>query len=655
MADDLIDRVANDLAAGRAVDWPAAIAAARSAEERGQLESLRQVQEIVRRLQSPGQPEAPNLNEATTIQPATPSVAVAETTAVGAWGRYQLVEEVGVGSYGSVYRALDPALNVDIAIKILHRQVDDNLLKERLLAEGRALAKVRHQNVVRVLGVEFNGVRAGLCTEFIYGETLEREVRARGTFSQAQAVEVGTAICQALAAVHRAGFLHRDVKARNTMRERDTGRIVLMDFGTGRDLQEELASTKIGIDGTAIYMAPEVLDGQPASHSSDVYSVGVLLYYVLTAAYPVEGGSLADLRAAHRDGLRTPLGDRRPDLSPSFIRVIERALAPKQKRYATPGALCEELEKTSIDRRAVWLKRLVVSATAFAATLGAVTLLGFITTMYLNSVLELKGFVDDGFVQWLKWGAISTLAPLFNVIAVLFAFTVILECNRLLTRVSTKVRDIERSGALLMHRCSLDDVTMLSSLSLIASGIALLGTCWYFAPLLRTLYDIRWGLSTVSADRLTLLSPDFQSYQLSYRKVFSLTSIACVILWYPVVRLAIRTRRLVPRRTALAGVVILVLSLVLLDFPYRLLSHDIDFDQVKWSGRSCHLLGRRGDDRLIFCPDLPAPRTRAVPASTIVADPPPVGDNEPTPGTQEAKRKRSIFKFLIKQDRRAVG
>ena len=652
MADDLIDRVANDLAAGRAVDWPAAIAAARNVQERGQLESLRQVQEIIRRLQSPGQPAAPNLVEATTIPPATPSVAIAETTAAGAWGRYQLVEEVGAGSYGSVYRALDPALNVDIAIKILHRQVDDHLLRERLLTEGRALAKVRHQNVVRVLGVEFNNDRVGLCTEFIHGETLEHEVRTRGTFSQAQVVEVGIAVCQALAAVHRSGFLHRDVKARNTMRERDTGRIVLMDFGTGRDLQEELASTKVGLDGTAIYMAPEVLDGQPASHSSDVYSLGVLLYYVLTAAYPVEGGSLADLRAAHRDGLRTPLGDRRPDLSPSFVRVIERALAPKQKRYATPGAFCEELEKSSTDRRVAWLKRLVVSATTFAATLAAVTVLGFITTDYLNSVLELRGFVEEGFLQWLKWGGKSTLGPMVIVAFVLFAFTVILECKRLLTRMSTKFRDVERAGALLMHRCSLDDVAVLSSVALLVSSVALLGACWYFAPLLRTLYDVHQGLSTVPADRLTWLSPDFQAYQLSYRKTFSSVAIACVALWYPAVRLASRTRRPVPRGTALAGIAILALALVLLDFPYRLLSHDIDFTQVSWSGRSCHLLGNRGDARLIFCPDLPTPRIRAVPASTVIADPR-VYDYKP--GSAEAKRMKSIFKFLAKQDRRVAG
>src|SRR5262249_20685811 len=150
------------------------------------------------------------------------------------WGRYRLIEEVGSGTFGAVYRAQDSMLDLDVAIKVLHRHFDDEVLKQRLVEEGRALAKVRHNNVVRVIGIEVNDDRAGLSMEFIQGETLESEVRDRGTCSLSQAAEIGKAVCQALAAVHQAGFIHRDVKARNIMRERDTGRIVLMDFGTGR-------------------------------------------------------------------------------------------------------------------------------------------------------------------------------------------------------------------------------------------------------------------------------------------------------------------------------------------------------------------------------------------------------------------------------------
>ena len=231
--------------------------------------------------------------------------------------------------------------------------------------------------------------------QFIRGETLETEVRTRGTFSEPQTVEVGKAICQALSAVHRAGFVHRDVKARNIMRERDTGRIVLMDFGTGRELDQELTSGAIGIAGTAIYMAPEVLAGQPASPCSDVYSVGVLLYYLLTAKYPVEGDSLQELRAAHMVGRRTPLSDRRPDLGGPFVHVLERALAANpQQRHSTPGALFEELERVTVGPRSVWPKYLIIAASALVGTALGLIGLGVVNTRYFNAALGRSDIQD---------------------------------------------------------------------------------------------------------------------------------------------------------------------------------------------------------------------------------------------------------------------
>jgi serine/threonine protein kinase len=643
MGDELIDRVANDLASGRHVDWTAAIASARSAAEREQLESLKIVSQIGRSAPYPGEP---TLDPKTTAWSRTTVAPTADNSPEREWGRYRLVQEIGAGSFGSVHRALDPALDLDIAIKILHRHVSDHLLKEQLLREARALAKVRHHNVVRVLGVEFKGERVGLCTEFIEGETLENEVKQRGTFSQSQAVEVGTALCQALSAVHRAGFVHRDVKARNTMRERDTGRIVLMDFGSGRDLEEELASRNIGVEGTALYMAPEVLAGEPASFSSDAYSVGVVLYFVLTGAYPVEADSLDDLRAAHRDGLRTPLGDRRPDLAPSFVRVVERAIASKQKRYARPAALCEDLLKTSTERRPLWVKRLMVLALTFAATVVGLIGLGFVSSTYVNAVLGREGFVDEGLFDWLKWGRKSTLAPFAVSAFTLLVVTLIVECSRLLTRMSAKARQIERFSAVWIHRCSLDNVAVLSSLSLLLSAFTLFATWWYFAPLLSALTSMLPDVSTVSAERLKMLTPEFADYHVSYRKAFVATTIACVMVWYPAVRLAIRTRQPIPPRVAVAGAAVLGFSLVLLDFPYRLLSHDIDFAEVSWNEHTCHVLGRRGDETLIFCGELPPPRIKTVRADAVVPHAERVAGDGLILGEIEAKRQKSIFRLV---------
>jgi tRNA A-37 threonylcarbamoyl transferase component Bud32 len=641
MPDDLIDRISDDLAAGRSVDWAAVMASAMTPAERRQLESLR----LVHQMSLQGHPASETVAVADTVPVGPPALAntVAATQAV--WGRYLLVHEAGAGSFGIVYRAKDPVINLDVAIKVLHRHVDNVRLRERLVREGRALARIQHQNVVRVLGVEFNGDRAGLCTEFIEGDTLETEVRSHGTLSQTQAIEVGKALCQALTAVHRAGFVHRDVKARNVMRERDTGRIVLMDFGTGREIEDELASRALGIAGTAIYMAPEVLANQPASHSSDVYSLGVLLYYVLTGAYPVEGNSIEAIRTAHLKGLRTRLGDRRPDLSPAFLRVVEKALAPKRSRYATPAAFLDDLEAVYTERPR-WLQRLRLASAMTAVSLGGLLVLGFINTFYFNVALGRADFVDEGLGDWLKWGAKSVLAPIVIAAFTVLAATLILECAHLLARVSATARTVERFGARVVHRWSLDDVAVLSSLSFLSSAAVLFAAWWYFTPLLGTLTDILPDIATVSFERLTLLSPDFGTYHSLYRKTFVGTTIACVMLWYPTVRMAVRTRQRVPRRAVVGGSIVLGFSLILLDFPYRLLAHDIDFDEVTWEGRSCHVLGARGDERLIFCPSLAVPRGRIVTADVLA--PLQAGPVEWwKAGSVEAKRKKSIFKFLL--------
>jgi eukaryotic-like serine/threonine-protein kinase len=640
MSDDLIDRVTGDLAAGRSVDWPAVIAAAATQAQRAQLESLR----LIEGLRAPTDVTV-SVNSAHDLVVGGPPAhhRVLSTKPV-TWGRYKLLHEAGSGSFGTVYRAVDPDLQLDVAIKVLHRHVDNDVLREQLIKEGRALARIRHQNVVRVHGVEFNANRVGLCTEFIDGETLEAEVRTHGTFSQAQAIEVGEAVCQALAAVHRAEFVHRDIKARNVMRERDTGRIVLMDFGTGRELAQEMASPTFGLAGTAIYMAPEVLDNDRASPSSDVYSVGVLLYYVLTKGYPVEGASIEELRGAHRKGHRKRLGDLRPDLSPAFLRVIEKALAPKHSRYATPGALCGALEAVRTDRPR-WIQWVKVAATFTAITLTALVVLGFINTYYFNSVLGRAGYVEEGLGDWLKWGAKGVVAPLVVAALTALGLTLALEFLQLVTRISGVARRAERIGAGLVRRWSLDDVATLSSVSFLGSAAVLFVTWWYFTPLLSTLTSISPDISSVAFEDIRLLSPAEAEYHLLYRKAFVGTTLACIMLWYPTLRLAVRTHQRIPRRRIIGGSIVLAFSLLLLDFPYRLLTQDIFFEEVLWQERACHVLAERQNERLIFCPSLPVPRNQKVAADTLT----PVLSPE-VKATEEGahvKRRKSIFKFLL--------
>lgn len=640
MPDDLIDRVADEIAAGRPVDWAAVFSACATAEERAQLESLQRLQRLT---QFGG--------TVTTDSDTRPGVdrPRGELSPGDRWGRYRVLEQIAAGSYGSVYRARDDEVGQEIALKVLHSHVDDPAVREKLIAEARALAKVRHANVVRVIGVEFHGNRVALCTDLIRGDTLEEEVHTRGTFGEAETAAIGKAICAAVAAVHGAGLVHRDVKARNIIRERNTGRIVLVDFGAGRDILEELESSSVALEGTALYMAPEVLlRQQPASEASDVYSIGVLLYYLLTDTYPVERSTLRELRDAHEAGDRTPLADRRPDVSPQFLRVVARALAPARKdRIPTAGALLEELGRSGWVGP-TWQHRLGTSAVVAAVALLYFGSLGLITSYAFNMTLGRLNFVDEGIGTWIYFGVRSMLAPSFIAGFTVLAMTVVASVKQLLTRMSPTARNVERLAMASLHRWSLDDAGVVSSIALVVSTAILFVTWWYFAPLLGAMLSA--DISTARVDQIALLAPEYDWYHLLYRKAFIAATVACVIVWYYPVRLVIRGRQRTPRAAFAGGVVVMVLMLVLLDFPWRLLTQSQTFAEARWNGLQCYELGEHGSERLLFCPDLDPPRNRVVRADSVVTEGEPA--HGISAGGYEAKMKHSVFRFASRSSSR---
>ena len=263
------------------------------------------------------------------------------------WGPLDVVELVGRGTYGDVYRAHDPRLDRPVALKLLrYPDKDRDAIESAAIEEGRLLARVRHPNVVTVHGAERADARVGVWMEFVDGPTLEQELAARGPFSADELVAVGTALCGALNAVHRAGLLHRDLKAQNVMRDAD-GRVVLTDFGTGRELLDD--ASRHELVGTPVYLAPEVLDGGPTSVRSDVYSLGVLLHHLATGSFPVRASSIDALRDAHRRGLRTTVSEARPDFPRELGSIIDRATAPDEDARFENAATFE-LAIRSVDR-----------------------------------------------------------------------------------------------------------------------------------------------------------------------------------------------------------------------------------------------------------------------------------------------------------------
>lgn len=303
------------------------------------------------------------LNQLRVLAEVTRLHRLAQSPVGGAWGSLRVVEHIGAGTFGDVYRAIDPELDRAVALKLLRSPTAG-----QSVAEGRLLARVRHPNVVTVFGGADHDGRYGLWMEFVQGRTLANLVAADGPFSARDAAAIGVDVCRALAAVHACGLLHGDIKAQNVMREPD-GRIVLMDFGTSR-LAHAIASPALA--GTPLYLAPEVLDGEPATPASDVYSVGVLLYFLVTGSFPATGSTLDEVGAVHHDGRRIAVRERRADVPRPLAAVIDRATAGVDRRYPSAADLEAALMSAMAARRRMTVV-LAIGALAAVAVLGTLS------------------------------------------------------------------------------------------------------------------------------------------------------------------------------------------------------------------------------------------------------------------------------------------
>ena len=330
----LIDDLADAILDGSPIDW----AAAESSSDRDSAAARRTTESAGSSRGSPS-PDPAESVDALSDPAARVEPEVADAPVM--WSHLRLVERIGRGAFGEVYRAWDTRLDREVALKLLpaERSSGDRAASA-IIHEGRLLARVRHPNVVTIHGAEQIADQIGLWMEFVRGHTLEQILDERKVVSAAEAVGIGLELCRAISAVHGAGLLHRDIKAHNVMRA-DDGRIVLMDFGTGRELEDDATSD---LAGTPLCLAPEVLQGQRATVRSDIYSLGVLLYHLVAGSYPVQARTVREVRRAHERGERTAVQTARPDVPPKLARVIERAIDHRpERRYKNADALAADL------------------------------------------------------------------------------------------------------------------------------------------------------------------------------------------------------------------------------------------------------------------------------------------------------------------------
>jgi TolB-like protein len=362
-SDQLVDDLVDAILDGAPIDWASVESSSEGITVRplvGQLRVLAAVAELHRGT-------APS---ASTISQGPPSDSEPKLAGGPAlWGHLRLLERIGRGSFGEVYRAWDPSLDREVALKLLSAGPPaDDRATSALIHEGRLLARVRHPNVATIYGAEQISDQIGLWMEFVRGQTLEQILHERKFVGVAEAIDIGLELCRAMSAVHGAGVLHRDIKTHNVMRAED-GRIVLMDFGTGRELDDDASSD---LAGTPLYLAPEILEGQPATVQSDIYSLGVLLYHLVTGSYPVHAQTVRGVRRAHDRGERTAVRTARRGAPRKLARVIERAIdSHLERRYQSVEALGADLLALKPRPRSARLAYAAASAAGFILVVGA--------------------------------------------------------------------------------------------------------------------------------------------------------------------------------------------------------------------------------------------------------------------------------------------
>ncbi len=264
---------------------------------------------------------------------------------------YVLLEKLGSGGIGEVWKARDPRLNRIVALKFLHAARPGSAPERDLLAEARAVSALNHPNIVTIFQVSEAEEGCYLAMEFVEGETLRARLRG-GTIAPAEAIDIASQVAGALTAAHDHGIIHRDLKPENIMLRVD-GYVKLVDFGLAKLLpwaqsaQSGMLSapTQTGeLVGTFQYMSPEQARGQTITPASDIFSLGIVLHEMLTGEHPFEAPSVMDTLTAILQKDPPAVSARCPAAPPQLVSAVQRALKKNpQERFASAREMLEHI------------------------------------------------------------------------------------------------------------------------------------------------------------------------------------------------------------------------------------------------------------------------------------------------------------------------
>jgi serine/threonine protein kinase len=258
-------------------------------------------------------------------------------------GRYQILEKLGQGGMGVVYRAFDTLLERVVALKVISTPIEDKpAVRERFIREARAAGQLSHPNIITIHDLGEHDGQPYLAMELLEGEDLLSRMARPERMSLRRKVELASDICNGLDFAHSRGLIHRDIKPANIFITTG-GTLKILDFGLARLMTSELTGSNMMM-GTLNYMAPEQIRGERIDHRVDIFSVGVVMYELLSGRKAFAGDSFASTLFKILNEVPDPLLGIDPTLPPELVAVVERALSkPRDERYQNTGEMLRDL------------------------------------------------------------------------------------------------------------------------------------------------------------------------------------------------------------------------------------------------------------------------------------------------------------------------
>jgi serine/threonine protein kinase len=428
-------------------------------------------------------PDAAPASEATTVLPSAAPAGPQTPAELAEHPRYRILEVLGRGGMGVVYKAEHRLMERPVALKVIDRGLTgDPAVVERFHREVKAAGRLNHPNIVHAYDADRAGDNHFLVMEFVEGTTLARRVEQEGPLPVDEACDAVRQAARGLQRAHEHGMVHRDIKPHNLM-QTPGGQVKVLDFGLARLVREAIPPlssaeertpagavspglTQLGmVMGTADFMAPEqAADAHAADIRADIYSLGCTLYYLFTGRPPFPEGTVLDKLIAHQQRTPRPLSDFRADVPADLERVLERMMAKDPAgRYQTPAEVADALRPFTVPQpvRAVWSHRIWYLAAAAALLLVGIFAAAFIAFLPSQgeSVLRTFGPNDkplarDGVTldqdSWRIEVKEPRIVPLFEI-----ADPDVESC-RLIYRAKLKTEDL-RGKAYLEMRCRFPD------------------------------------------------------------------------------------------------------------------------------------------------------------------------------------------------------